>query len=984
MTENLPGGTFTFLFTDIEGSTRLWEKFPEAMKLALARHDTILREAIEARNGQVFKTVGDAFCAVFTSAPQAILAALIAQRMLQAEARRGDAEDGPIIKVRMGLHTGEVEMRDNDYFGPPLNRVARLMSAGHGGQVLLSAATHELIRRQLPHGAELRDMGEHNLKDLSEPEHIYQISITGLPTDFPPLKTLEVFRSNLPAQITSFIGREKEISEIKRLMAEHRLITLTGSGGTGKTRLSLQVASNLLDSFAGGIWFVEFAPLSNPSLVPQTVCNTLGLREEPTRSALDVLTSYLREKKVLLILDNCEHLVEAAAQLTEALLRACPNLWLLTSSREALGIAGEKTFHVRSLSTPDAGLPQTVETVAQFEAVRLFIDRAQAVSTGFTVSAVNAAAIVQICTRLDGIPLAIELAAARVKMLKPEQIAERLNDRFHLLTGGSRTALPRQQTLRAMIDWSYDLLAAPERTLLRRLSVFAGGWTLEAAEEVCRDEIRSQKDEEKIFLHPSDFILHTFDVLDLLSQLVNKSLVVVDAEDSAETRYRLLETVRQYAREKLVESGEETAAQNTHLQYFLSLAERAEMKLIGSQMMEWVKRLEADFDNIRTALEWSIKDNPQGGLRLASTLVWFWDESNYASDGANWLEQFLALVETHSDKILRARALEVQGRLLIFGNSSHPKAYSALEESLLLYKQAGNKKGIASSMLYFGVVSFHRGGVAQGKNMVFESLALHRELNDKFNIIKALTHLAEQIDTNDYERSMNYFDEALLLCREIGYISGMAHILSNMGWQATKYGDYERAHLWLEESLALSKQLRRAATTVINLSFLGHLAYQEGKYAQARAYYEEYILTSGRTKESSNFSGATGWITAKLGYIALRQGNYAQARELFQKSRTFFDVNGAKIGTVYIIEGLANLAVLQGQYECAAKNFAWADLTRITVDNLRPPTEQADVDHDLAIIRTALDETTFAAAQAAGRAMSMDEAIALALESTQD
>jgi predicted ATPase/class 3 adenylate cyclase len=969
--------TITFLFTDIEGSTQLWEKHPESMQVALARHDEMLRQAIERHHGNVFKTVGDAFCAAFANASDALSAALEAQRALHTEAW-GEA----VIKVRMGIHSGAAELRDNDYFGPPLNRVARLMSAGYGGQILLSAITHELVHNSLPPGTDLRDMGECSLKDLIRPEHIYQVVTSDLQTDFPALKTLEAFRTNLPIQLTSFIGREQEISTVKSLMAEHRLTTLTGAGGTGKTRLSLQVAADLLDSFPDGVWFIELAPLADPAFIPQTILTTLGLREESGRSVLESLSQYLHTKKVLLILDNCEHLVEAAAQLAETLLHHCVNLRLLVSSREALGIAGEKACYVRSLSTPKTNVLPTIENARKYEAINLFVDRAQIVSSAFALTPSNVSAIAQICTRLDGIPLAIELAAARVKILKPEQIAERLNDRFRLLTGGNRTALPRHQTLRAMIDWSYDLLPEAERVLLRRLSVFTGGWTLEAAEQVAatKDEERSRAETQ---VETKDGFLHPFDILDLLTQLINKSLVTVDAEDEAsETRYRLLETVRQYAREKLAETSEGMTIRNAHLQYFISLAEMAEPEIFGPQAVEWVKRLEADFDNIRAALEWSMKDDPQVGLRLASTLVWFWEESNYASDGANWLEQFLALPENHADKILRAKALEIQGRLLIFGNTSRPKAYPALQESLALFQQAADKQGIASSLLYFGVVNFHRGDIVEGKRMVFDSLALHRELNDKFSMIRALSYLGELIDTNDYQRALSYFEEALALCREIGYMSATARTLSSMGWRATKHGDCELAHAWLEESCTLSKRLRRDTITVLNLLNLGHLAFQENNFTEAQAYYEEYLLTSRQTKEF--IGGSTGWVIAKLAYIALRQKNYAQARNLFQQSRTLFDEYGAKIGTIYIIEGLANLAVLQGQYEGAAKILAWADVSRIAVDDLRPPVEQADVDRDLASIRAHLNDDIFAEAQAAGRIMSMDEAIKLALESTHD
>ena len=409
---NIPTDSITFLFTDIEGSTQLWEQHPEAMKLALAQHDAILRQAIEAHGGHVFKTVGDAFYAAFTSAPNALSAALDAQKALQAEAQNAPAA-GPIIQVRMGLHSGAVEARDNDYFGPPLNRVARLMAAGHGGQVLLSAVMDERVRGHLPPGMELRDMGEWRLKDLSRLEHIYQLLAPDLPTEFPPLRALDAFRTNLPAQLTSFVGREKEIVAIKKLIAANRLVTLTGPGGTGKTRLSLRVAADLLDIFSNGVWFVELAPLADPALVTQTVMTALGLREEAGHPPLDILTDYLRNKTALLILDNCEHLVEASAQLAETLLQACPNLRLLVSSRESLGISGEMPYRVPSLAIPNTHQAQSAESILQSEAALLFIERARAVAPAFTVTDENATAIAQVCARLDGIPLAIELAAAR-------------------------------------------------------------------------------------------------------------------------------------------------------------------------------------------------------------------------------------------------------------------------------------------------------------------------------------------------------------------------------------------------------------------------------------------------------------------------------------------------------------------------------------------------------------------------------------------
>lgn len=530
-----PTGTVTFLFTDIQGSTKLWREHPEAMKRSHARHNAILQNAIETNNGYIFQIIGDAFCAAFHKAGDAVKAALQAQAELTSEAW-GEA----IIKVRMGIHTGEAELKeDGQYNGyMTLSRTQRLMSAGHGGQVLISLASEELIRDDPPANLELRDLGERRLKDLIRPKRIFQLVAPDLPSEFPPLKTLDAFPNNLPLQLTSFIGRETQIAQVKKELDEHRLVTLTGSGGTGKTRLSLQVAADLLDAFPNGVWFVELAPLSDPDLIPQTILSAIGISEQKDRAALEVLQDYLQTRTTLLVLDNCEHLITRAAEVANAILTAAPKVKILASSREALGVQGELSWHVPSLSLPDPKKLPEPEALTQYEAVRLFIDRAMLVNSYFTVTKDNAPAIAQICFRLDGIPLALELAAARVRMLSVDQISSRLDDRFRLLTGGARTALPRQQTLRATIDWSYDLLAENEQLLLRRLAVFAGGWTLELAEQTCSDET-----------------IDPYEVMDMLGKLVDKSLVAV-YESVTGTRYRILETVRQYAREKLFESGE--------------------------------------------------------------------------------------------------------------------------------------------------------------------------------------------------------------------------------------------------------------------------------------------------------------------------------------------------------------------------------------------------------------------------------------------
>ena len=945
------GGTLTFLFTDIEGSTQLWEKSPEAMKLALARHDDILRKVIEMHGGCVFKTVGDAFYAAFTSAPDAASAALDAQRRIQAESW-GETP----ITVRMAVHTGAVEMRDNDYFGPPLNRVARLMSAGHGGQILLSTITYELVCSSLPVDAELRDMGERGLKDLVRPERIYQLTASGLQAEFPPLKTLEAFRTNLPQQLTSFIGREKEIGFVKRLIAQHRLVTLTGAGGTGKTRLSLQVAADLLDSFPDGVWFVELAPLSDPALIPQTVLMTLGLREETGHPILETINRSLRAKKILLILDNCEHLVEAAAQFAHALLHTCTDVRLLTSSREVLGIHGEKACYVASLSIPDIHIPQSLAKITQYEAVNLFVDRAKTALASFELTDTNAFAVAQICAQLDGIPLAIELAAARVKMLKAEQIAQRLDDRFRLLTGGSRTALPRQQTLRAMIDWSYDLLSEVERILLRRLSVFAGGWTLEAAETICQG-----------------FGIDDYNVFDPLAQLVNKSLVVADADDAIETRYRLLETVRQYAREKLSGMGEGMMVRDLHLQYFLNLAERAEPELDGPHVVEWLTRIESELDNISVALEWSLNRDAQIGLRLFCALFVFWAESDYGHPAHKWLKLLLDRPESQVATPIRAKALTMLG---FFLGHAAGNPLPILQESVALSRKLGDQQGTAFGLLYLGVQLFRDGDVLLSRKVTTESLMLYRQLGDKLGVAFTLSYLGSMVDNNEYDRTYAYLNESLTIFGEIGNLVGIARNLSNLGNLAIQHGHYEDARGWLEKSLAIQRKLGKAGSMIYTLTHLGELAARAREIVQARAYYEECLSLIHQAGGSLTDAR---WVLVKLAYTAMWQDDLTGAINLFIQSLQRFNEAQEKIGVVYTLEGIASMAARQKQPKRAAQLFAYANAARKILDSSRPPVEQADMDRDLALARAQCDEAGFAAAQAAGDTMNMDDAIAFAV-----
>ena len=677
----LPTGTVTFLFTDIEGSTTLLQRLGDRRYAeVLEEHRRLLRAAFVEGNGQEVATHGDAFLVAFSRARDAVGTGVAAQLALTKHAWPDDAS----LRVRMGLHTGEPVSRSGDYVGLDVHRAARICAAGHGGQILLSQAVRVLAASDLPPGASMRDLGTHRLKDLREPEYLFQVVHPDLPSDFPPLKSLDVQPNNLPIQLTSFIGREREKAEVRRLLFASRCLTLTGSGGAGKTRLALQVAAETLEEFPGGVWLVELAALSDPTLVPQAEASALRVTEQPGRLMVDTLRDGVRGKSMLVMLDNCEHLVAACAHLTTALLGACPNLRILATSREALGVSGETTWRVPSLSVPDPQHLPPLDRFKEYDAVRLFIDRVVASDPQFAVTTNNAPAVAQVCHRLDGIPLALELAAARVKVLAVEQIATRLDDRFRLLTAGSRTAVLRQQTLRATMDWSFDLLSQEERALLRRRSVFAGGWSLEAAEAIC-----------------SGNGVAASDTLDLLTQLVNKSLVIAETQ-GGEARYRLLETVRQYGRDRLLKSKKLETMRDRHLNFFLNLAEKAEPHLEGGEQAVWLNRLGAEHDNLRGALEWSIHGAPGKGLRLAVALGKFWLVRGHFTEGRGWLEEALES-STRGSVALRAKAFNWAG-LMAVRQVDYAAARSFHGKSLAIYREVRDKRGIAVSWTGPGLV----------------------------------------------------------------------------------------------------------------------------------------------------------------------------------------------------------------------------------------------------------------------------------------
>lgn len=622
---SLPTGTVTFLFSDVEGSTERWEAHKDAMKAAIARHEQLVRVAISRHGGYVFKTVGDAFCAAFDTVPKALHAALDAQRELGNEdfsAVRG-------LRVRMGLHTGDAEERDGDYFGPAVNRAARLMSIGHGGQILLSGATHELVYEDSPNEITFTDLGLHRLRDLAKPEHVWQVTTKDLSRDFPPLRSLDMLPNNLPVQVTSFRGREKDLEDLRAHLAEHRLVTLLGAGGVGKTRLATQLGAELLDRFSDGVWIADLAPITDSDLVTSVAAQVLGVNQAQGRPGNASITQFLKDKQLLIILDSCEHVLEAAAALADAIHRSCSNVRILTTSRQALGVSGEKVLRLASLAVPDKTAKLDSAAALCFGAVALFADRASLVDQSFRLGDDNAHIVAEICRRLDGIPLAIELAAARVKILSVSNLAYRLDERFKILSGGSRTALPRQKTLTALMDWSYDLLSPQEQTLFKRVAIFAGSLTLDAAAAVCSGDG-----------------IDDCDVFDLIASLADKSLVVADTSGKLE-RYRVLESNRQYALDKLTASGERERIASRHAEYFRGVAQTAQKHHGTMPLSAWLATLEPEGENLRSTLEWALGKGRQAALggSVAAALEMFWWHAGVEAEGIRWIDAALRQID---------------------------------------------------------------------------------------------------------------------------------------------------------------------------------------------------------------------------------------------------------------------------------------------------------------------------------------------------
>jgi predicted ATPase/class 3 adenylate cyclase len=905
------------LFTDIEGSTRLWEQQPEQMQPALACHDALARIAVEDHGGMLVKTTGDGIYATFGSPLDAVNAAVTLQLKLADPA----ATCGVSLRARCGLHAGIVERRDKDFFGGTVNRAARLMGVAHGGQVVLSQAVVSLIGDHLPLGIGLRDLGPVRLKDLSRPERVYQVLHAQLRQDFPALRSLEATPNNLPQQITSFVGHERALTEVRQLLGTGRLVTVVGVGGLGKTRLSLQVGAEVLDNFSDGVWFVELAPLSDPGRVPQAVASVVGVKEEAGRPVQDVLPKFVKDRQLLLILDNCEHLAQASAELAKALLQAGAQVRVLATSREALHVAGEATYQLSSLSVPDPKDRLAVLAPTQSESVRLFIDRAIAAQQAFRLTPQNVIAVVDLCHRLDGIPLALELAAAQVRALTVEAIDARLSERFRLLTGGDRTVLPRQQTLRACIDWSYDLLTEVERALLRRLAVFAGGWTLEAAQAVgASNEV------------------NTSDVLKLLTHLVEKSLVEFDAADA---RYRMLETIREYVLECLQCHSDMADARSRHFDYFLWCAETAEPAFIGGpDAAGWTRRLTQEQENLRAAMAWSLElpDDGVAATRMCGALSLFWVHLAAFREGRDWCEAAL-------------RRGEASG-------TPSPSLIKTLLGQGAFYEMLGDSAASLASCS--------------------RALELSRAQGERLLECRALQELGNYYsEEGDYASARALYVQAMQIANEIGSEARECASIRNLAHLELMEGNMQEAHDLAARALEVAGRMRSPKSEISALAVMGTTARNLGDLAAAAQHIERALIVSNEV----GLRDYVPFLLSEGAGIAAARGDRESARSRFRQALSASQRSEFKLDVLNFVDEIILFAADTATHNTAALLGGAVDRLRVAWGH--PRGIQGDTQRFQSCqqsCRKALGAEQYEAVRGAGGQMTVEEVFLVASE----
>ncbi len=903
---------FTFLFTDIEGSTRLWDQHPHAMSRLLTHHNQILAQAIESHHGIVFKTVGDGFCAVFDSPLDALSAALSAQHTLY-DLQPSESTDSLSIKVRMGLHTGPAEQKNNDYFGPTLNRVARLMGAASGGQTLLSASTKDSLANALPQAVELRDLGRHRLRDLKDEEHIFQVVSPGLVNRFPPIKSLSPRVTNLPAQLTSFVGRNAEVDEVCRLLRlpNIRLVTLLGAGGIGKSRLSLQVGASLQDEYEDGIFFVALAPVSRPEAVIEVIAQNLKVEEAGSTTTLDAVKTHLHNRQVLLVLDNFEQVIDSAPLVNE-LLAAAPRIKILTTSREELLIYGEHVYRLLPLSLPDTAQFLTPKTLLDYSAVALFVERVQSAQPDFTLDSASSLDVVEICRRLDGLPLAIELAAVRARDLSIKEIAEQLSSRLQTLSKGPRDFPSRQRTMRGAIEWSYDMLPAEEQQTFARLAVFVGAFTAEAADAIAEAQT--------------------------LNRLAEKSLIQQTRDDEPVT-FTLLETLREFALEQLIARAGLESMQRQHADYYLQLTETAEPNLTGERQAEWFGRLEIEQHNIQTALEWYVSQHDfQKAGRMVAILWRFWSSHSRLSVGTYWIEHVLAHAQDLTVHV-QARAKHGVARLLYLQHR-YPQAIEYLESSLPLYEQSGDQQGQAAVYVSLGEIALRQDNILAAEGRFQSGLALYITLEDQAGFARCLGQLGRlAVREGNLVGAESLFEQSLELIRQFGSTESTAMIMNDLAEVLRTQQKFDRAAALYQESLSLYQQLGFDVGQAVILHNLGQVARQTGNDEQALAYFQAALSLLQSLEETQIIAECLAGISS----VYLHMGAVEQAVRLLSAANTLMDSVPIQLDMADQIEYDHTLGVARSQLDPAAWSEAWTAgastaLELIIADALQKPT----------------------------------------------
>jgi len=945
-----PTGIVTFLFTEIENSTLLAQEHSKIYQTVLEKHDKILTDTIEINNGFIFKKVGDAFCICFNNEEDAVNASIEIQKRITAE------DNGKVkIKVRIGIHKGEAEYINRDYMGyVTLSRSQRIMSVANGEQILITKEIYNSLTNSNSLYS-FRDLGKRILKNIILPEHIYQILAEGIPSDFPPLNILDARQNNLPSQLTNFIGRKKEIEDIKKLFPDTRMLTLTGTGGTGKTRLALQIASEFLDEFENGVWIIELSPITDPELIVKEISNVLNLKENPGTDNLELLKEFLKDKKILLIFDNSEHLLSRCSPLAEALLTFCAGLKIISTSREAFNISGEIIYRVPPLSLPVNIKIETAETLMEFESVKFFLDRAVSVNSNFKLTNENIYIVAELCKKLDGIPLAIELASKRVTILTVEKIYDRLTDRFKLLTGGNSTALPRQKTLRALIDWSYDLLNFNEQLLLQRLSVFQGGWSLEAAEQICCDES-----------------IDDIDLLDLMNSLLDKSLINF-IEENGKTRYGMLETIKVYSMEKLTDKLNDY---QKHIDYYLKLTDYDFNIQNGTGQIEWLRIIKSEIDNIRICIQRALDFKLNEAALIAINMHDFWSKKGYFSEGFETLLKVLESLHAE-DKMTEAKLKEkLAGMCYYEGKFELLEKYST--EALNYFKESGNIKGIVECLNLISVKYYIEGKEKEVVKILEEALILCEEINSDSLKANILINLAGSIQIlGDRQRAIALKEESLLLHRKDNNESSVAIGLLSLSVSELKINkDIKKAIQYSEESITISRLIEDNYPISLNLIHLGSIMLlYEKNYLQA-----EYLLQEGyRTAKNFGYTMNLYPVRIFLGILYTENNETEKSFGFYEEYLTDRLNSGFEYFIKDVFTGISNIKLKEKQY---IKASVFSGIVNQLSDKSKFKSLSSKISinkDDLDLMKENFSEEEYLKNFEIGKSMSLDEAIQFAL-----